>query len=122
VSVIWFCHRPGGQIAGPCNDSDSFQLCSCGICGGKSRAGTDRPVGEHAGYIFLRNIPSLFLFIVGATIILTCSFALCEPDDSIYGFMQRLDYTERVLNLVNDFSLNLTLRIISCTTTRACAL
>ena len=65
---------------------------------------------------------SLFLFIDGATLILTCSSALWEPDDSIYGFMQRLDYAERVLNVTNDFSLMLTLRIISYTSTRACAL
>jgi hypothetical protein len=93
-----------------------------GICGGQSRAGTDRPVGEYAGSKFLRNMASLFFFIDGATIILTCSVALCEPDDSIYGFMQRLDYAESVLNMTNDLSLMPTLRIISYTSTRACAL
>lgn len=120
--MVWFCHQPGGQIAGTRNDPGSFQLCSCGICGGQSRAGRDRPVGEYAGSKFLRNMASLFFFIDGATIIFTCSFTLYAPDDSIYGFMRRLDYAERVVNETNDFSLMATLRIISYTSTRACAL
>jgi hypothetical protein len=99
------------------NDPGSFQLCSRGICGGQNRASTDRPVGEYAGSKFLRNMASLFFFIDGAMIILTCS-----SDDSIYGFMQRLDYAEGVLNVTNDFSLMLTLRIISYTSTHPCAL
>lgn len=120
--MIWLCHRPGGQIAGRRNDPDSFQLFAYGICGGQSRADTDRPVGEYAGNKFLRNLASLFFFIDGAAIIFTCSFALCKPDDSIYGFMHRLDCAERVLNVTNDISLMPTLRIISYTSTRACAL
>jgi len=120
--VIWFCIRQGDQITDPLNDSGSFHLYSCGICDGQSRTGTDRPVGEYVVSKFLRHMASLFFFIDGATIILACIFALFEPDDSIYGFMPRLDYAERVLNVTNDFSLMPTLRIISYNSTRACAL
>jgi hypothetical protein len=67
------------------NDLVSFQLFLYGICGGQSRAGTDGPVVEYAGSKFLRNMASLF-FVDGATIILTCSFALCEPDDCLWFY------------------------------------